>query len=782
MERPWSRWASIFGMVLPRRGQNGEPRTLFGFIDSRRPSVYPDHLVTEAEGVSRPVVAVPRSPVVEGEERNGEPSTAAAEAGPSSLPDTATTPSVTLDAAALAAAGDDEYPNGTVRTVKRPRVINKLSLDLALVPPQTPPSSTPNSPSPPTASHGSPSRASSRTLTAPRPALETLERASCAALYFEQYYHNLTKPDAKRQLLRRDTVDITHFDIGRVIGQGAFGVVRIAAEASRPDHRLVAIKQLRKSDLLKMGQEGHIRAERDLLTSAADGALDTRPSWILRLFHAFQDKDSLYLVLDFMGGGDLLTLLMERISLPEAVVRFYAAEMILALQQVHALGYIHRDVKPDNFLFTSEGHIRIADFGLATDLHWSHDSAYYEQQRRTILKKHGFDLSKPAFGNRKRRTGRDQTGGSGVGSLREKSRSILGLKAKSRRRLAYTICGTNSYMAPEVIRGQGYGFGVDWWSLGVILYEAMFGAAPFIGNSRHEARVKILEWKDNLKFPRRPHVSHFGIDFIRQLLCEPEERLGSPTSVRGKNPVTGVSDQRASHIAEVLHPINPATLLAPDGAEQLMSHPLQDKTPPYQPNLSTPDDTRHFDEDIPDEPLAPANSALQIRDPLLGDGKSGPHLLEIRKGLAFRGWTFREPSPFAAMGGDTEPTPRATSFPNVSDDSRFLGSQSPASDSSSMMVVAHSGGGGGAERLVSGGSGSGSTASCTTVTTATSEGGSKGSEEEDDDDEEQVGDEDEEDDEDADGGNVLTPRGPGAYPGHPAHIASCPAQLEVTVR
>lgn len=193
--------------------------------------------------------------------------------------------------------------------------------------------------------------------------------------------------------------------------------------------------------LLKMGQEGHIRAERDLLTSAADGALDTRPSWILRLFHAFQDKDSLYLVLDFMGGGDLLTLLMERISLPENVVRFYAAEMILALQQVHALGYIHRDVKPDNFLFTSEGHIRIADFGLATDLHWSHDSAYYEQQRRTILKKHGFDLSKPAFGNRKRRTGRDQTGGSGVGSLREKSRSILGLKAKSRRRLAYTICG-----------------------------------------------------------------------------------------------------------------------------------------------------------------------------------------------------------------------------------------------------------------------------------------------------------------------------------------------------
>lgn len=296
MERSWPKWTSIFGIVLPRRvsetlapkptsstthaggtshscsslpatndaaaaaphhhnhgttiqqqGQNGEPRTLFGLIDSRRPSVYPDHLVTETEGVSRPAI-VPRSPVAEGEERNGGEASTAAEAGPSSPPDTTATPSVTLDAAALAAVGEDEYPNGTVRTVKRPRVINKLSLDLALVPPQTPPNSTPNSPSPPTASHGSPSRASSRTLTAPRPALETLERASCAALYFEQYYHNLTKPDAKRQLLRRDIVDITHFDIGRVIGQGAFGVVRIAAEASRPDHRLVAIKQLRKSE------------------------------------------------------------------------------------------------------------------------------------------------------------------------------------------------------------------------------------------------------------------------------------------------------------------------------------------------------------------------------------------------------------------------------------------------------------------------------------------------------------------------------------------------------
>lgn len=155
-----------------------------------------------------------------------------------------------------------------------------------------------------------------------------------------------------------------------------------------------------------MGQEGHILAERDILVSAASA------TWIPRLHCSFQDGESLFLVLEYCGGGDLLTLLMDRGCLPEWVVRFYAAQMILALGEVHALGYIHRDVKPDNLLFDAEGRLRIADFGLATDLHWRHDSAWYERVRRGVVGRF-YSLPAASFGNKRR----------------------------GRRRLAYTVCG-----------------------------------------------------------------------------------------------------------------------------------------------------------------------------------------------------------------------------------------------------------------------------------------------------------------------------------------------------
>lgn len=131
------------------------------------------------------------------------------------------------------------------------------------------------------------------------------------------------------------------------------------------------MKQLRKADMLRKGQEGHVRAERDLLAAAS-----TSTRWTVRLAYSFQDVDHLYLVMTFMSGGDLLTLLIEKDTFPESMARFYIAEMVLAISETHrVLGAIHRDVKPDNFLFDSNGHIAISDFGLASDMHWSHDGA-----------------------------------------------------------------------------------------------------------------------------------------------------------------------------------------------------------------------------------------------------------------------------------------------------------------------------------------------------------------------------------------------------------------------
>lgn len=370
--------------------------------------------------------------------------------------------------------------------------------------------------------------------------------------------------------------------------------------------------------LLKMGQEGHVRAEKDVLAAASS----YESTWIPRLFYTFQDHDHLFLVLEFMGGGDLLSLLINRGRLPEAVVKFYAAEMVLALHQCHALGYIHRDVKPDNFLFNKEGHLRIADFGLATDLHWSHDSSYYETQRRQLLKRFDYPVGRAAFGNRRR--SRQQLG-IGPQAISDANRRFQ----RRRRQLAYTICGTNSYMAPEVIMGTGYGFGADWWGLGVIVYEALYGSVPFSGENRHIARQKILDWRSSLIFLREPRVSPLAIDFMRQLMCGAEDRLGY---CRKPGPDEGP--------------------LGNDGAAALMAHPwfadidfatITEQTPPFRPDLSSVDDTKHFDADIPDEPLAPANSGVEIKDPLLGNEGEGKHLLEVRKTLAFKQWTFRSP-------------------------------------------------------------------------------------------------------------------------------------------
>jgi protein-serine/threonine kinase len=200
--------------------------------------------------------------------------------------------------------------------------------------------------------------------------------------------------------------------------------------------------------MLKKSQEGHVKAEKDLLAAASSSLASTNgsaPSWIVQLYYAFQDTDHLYLVLEYMGGGDLLNLLVERDTFPEHMTKFYIAEMILALAETHSLGYIHRDIKPDNFLFTPEGHIRVSDFGLATDLHWGHDSGYYEAQRYALLKKHGVDLELGLGtlrgGAKTRRLKRGEVEKIMGREWVEEGKGVLTWRDGNRKKLAYSVCG-----------------------------------------------------------------------------------------------------------------------------------------------------------------------------------------------------------------------------------------------------------------------------------------------------------------------------------------------------
>jgi len=178
------------------------------------------------------------------------------------------------------------------------------------------------------------------------------------------------------------------------------------------------------------------------------------------------------------------------------------------------------------------------------------------------------------------------------------------------------------------------------------MFECLYGYPPFVSKSRHETRQKILSWHLYLKFPSERRISREAVDLMRQLLCEPEERLGSQASTSVFRPDSMVAQQRRSGFQTGGSSV--------DGVKKIQAHPwfrgidwynIHRYPPPYCPELSHPEDTRHFDEDIEPEPLVPENGAHPdaTRDPLLRDKVHGPHILNMRKALAFAGFTHKSP-------------------------------------------------------------------------------------------------------------------------------------------
>ncbi|KAF9454336.1 kinase-like protein [Macrolepiota fuliginosa MF-IS2] len=315
----------------------------------------------------------------------------------------------------------------------------------------------------------------------------------------EREIRKYTKSESQQLRLRRTKIKLSDFRTVKVIGKGAFGEVRLVQKVDTA--KVYAMKSLQKAEMLKRDQLAHVRAERDVLAES------TSP-WVVQLFYSFQDPLYLYLIMEFLPGGDLMTMLMKYDVFSEDVTRFYMAECVLAIEAVHNLGYIHRDIKPDNVLIDRNGHLKLSDFGLSTGLHKGSDPEYY---KRYIEQEKGRDPQRNSV----------QVNPINLTMSREQ---IATWKA-NRRKLAYSTVGTPDYIAPEVFLMKGYGKECDWWSLGAIFFECLVGYAPFCSDNPGDTYKKIIDWPSYLYFPEEVYISREGEDLIRSMMTWADSRL-----------------------------------------------------------------------------------------------------------------------------------------------------------------------------------------------------------------------------------------------------------------
>ena len=308
-----------------------------------------------------------------------------------------------------------------------------------------------------------------------------------------------------------DMVSHAGYEPIEVLGRGSFGVVRLVREKREfgqwgPEDLsfthdsedesyngarrkvmvgvkkdVYAMKVIRKSEMIRNSQEGHVRAERDLL------ARSERSKWIVPLIASFQDRNNLYLIMDYMVGGDFLGLLIRKNILPESVATWYMAEMLLCLEETHRLCWIHRDVKPDNFLISPSGHLKISDFGLAFNGHWAHDQSYYNSHRYDLVKLLDIKVEGDGLDQKEAAERRNQPEllyDFDAPYIPGRSRRYPAYEYQVGRRLfAKSVVGTSQYMAPEVIKGEHYDGRCDWWSFGIILFEVCRQTNPILAMS-----------------------------------------------------------------------------------------------------------------------------------------------------------------------------------------------------------------------------------------------------------------------------------------------------------
>ncbi|KAG6445027.1 serine/threonine-protein kinase Warts [Manduca sexta] len=383
----------------------------------------------------------------------------------------------------------------------------------------------------------------------------------------------LSQKESNYIRLKRAKMDKSMFTKIKPIGVGAFGEVTLVRKIDT--NHLYAMKTLRKADVLKRNQVAHVKAERDILAEADN-------EWVVKLYYSFQDKDNLYFVMDYIPGGDLMSLLIKLGIFEENLARFYIAELTCAVESVHKMGFIHRDIKPDNILIDRDGHIKLTDFGLCTGFRWTHNSKYYQRND------HGRqDSMDPVDG---------EWGAMGECRCHQLKPLERRRKREHQRCLAHSLVGTPNYIAPEVLQRTGYTQLCDWWSVGVILYEMLVGSPPFLAATPAETQLKVINWESTLHIPDAANLSPESKDLILQLCSGQDTRLGKDANEVKHHPFLGGID---------------------------FDKGLRRQVAPYIPRIDYATDTSNFDPVDPDKLRNSGSSDSNKSDSeLLDNGKT----------------------------------------------------------------------------------------------------------------------------------------------------------------
>lgn len=330
----------------------------------------------------------------------------------------------------------------------------------------------------------------------------------------ENFLQRYEKPSKVIEQCRMNAND---FYVIKVIGRGAFGEVQLVRH--KVSKAVYAMKLLSKFEMIKRSDSAFFWEEREIMAH-------TTSPWIVKLHFAFQDAKNLYMVMDYMAGGDLVNL-MSNYDIPEKWAKFYGAEVVLALDAIHSMGFIHRDVKPDNMLLDKHGHLKLADFGTCM------------------------------------RMDRD-------GMVRSD-----------------TAVGTPDYISPEVLKSQGgegyYGRECDWWSVGVFLYELLIGDTPFYADSLVGTYGKIMDHKNSLLFPDDIEISKDAKHLICSFLTDRTLRIGQKGIAEIQKHRFFINDQWDwNNIRDAVPPVVPE-LLSDDDATHFDDIPEPDSGEEFFP-------------------------------------------------------------------------------------------------------------------------------------------------------------------------------------------------------